>query len=108
MDDGREKFEDIYLNLSAEPGKCRVTDAGLGWRSVEGGDPFFLDPSDMNGTQWSRAARGYELKIFTKTATVVQLDGFKEDVRVGRGALALGSPKLVVGLIGERDRIWTA
>ena len=92
MDDGREKFEDIYLDLSARPGKCRVTDAGLGWRSVEGGDPFFLDPSDMAGTQWSRAARGYELKILTKTAKVVQLDGFKEDVRVGRVAWDSGWP----------------
>lgn len=30
--------------------------------------------------QWSRAARGYELKIIARNAGVVQLDGFKQDV----------------------------
>lgn len=35
----------------------------------------------MTGAQWSRAARGYELKIYSGSAGVVQLDGFVEDVR---------------------------
>ncbi|KAI9788300.1 MAG: FACT complex subunit [Peltula sp. TS41687] len=33
----------------------------------------------MTGAHWSRAARGYELKIFSSSAGVVQLDGFAED-----------------------------
>lgn len=74
----RESFENIYLNLSKDPGKCRIADSGLGWKP-QGGKTFTLDKSDLVSAQWSRAAKGYELKIFARKEGVVQLDGFKEE-----------------------------
>lgn len=76
----RESFDDIYLDLSKQPGKCRLAESGLGWKPT-GGTTFTLDKSEFQSAQWSRAARGYELKIYARIAGVVQLDGFKQDVR---------------------------
>lgn len=75
----RESFNDIYLDLSKEPGKCRIAESGLGWRP-HNGETFTLDKAEVVSAQWSRAARGYELKIYARNAGVVQLDGFKQDV----------------------------
>ncbi|KAL9120794.1 MAG: hypothetical protein Q9187_002650 [Circinaria calcarea] len=81
-----ESFENIHLDLSKQPGKCRLAESGLGWRPSGGGDTFTLDNSNIGGAQWSRAARGYELKILSRTSGVIQLDGFdQEDFdRVGK------------------------
>ena len=78
-DGPRESFNDIYLDLSKEPGKCRIAESGLGWRP-HNGETFTLDKAEFVNAQWSRAARGHELKIFARNAGVVQLDGFKQDV----------------------------
>ena len=75
----RESFNDIYLDLSKDPGKCRIAESGLGWRP-HNGDTFTLDKAEIVNAQWSRAARGHELKIYARNAGVVQLDGFKQDV----------------------------
>ncbi|KAK4547017.1 CST complex subunit ctc1 [Oleoguttula mirabilis] len=74
----RESFDDIYLDLSKQPGKCRLAESGLGWKPA-GGQTFTLDKADMTSAQWSRAARGHELKIYARQAGVVQLDGFRQD-----------------------------
>ena len=79
-DKHRESFNDIYLDLSKEPGKCRIAESGLGWRP-HNGETFTLDKAEFVNAQWSRAARGHELKIYARNAGVVQLDGFKQDVR---------------------------
>ncbi len=79
-DDIRESFNDIYLDLSKEPGKCRIAESGLGWRP-HNGETWTLDKAEITNAQWSRAARGYELKIYARKEGVVQLDGFKQDVR---------------------------
>ena len=79
----REAFDDIYLDLSTQPGKCRLAESGLGWKPA-GGQTFTLDKAEFLNAQWSRAARGYELKIYARNHGVVQLDGFKQDVRAGR------------------------
>ncbi|QSS61750.1 FACT complex subunit pob3 [Histoplasma capsulatum] len=34
----RESFENIYLDLSKHPGKCKLAESGLGWRPSGGGD----------------------------------------------------------------------
>lgn len=52
----------------------------MGWKPSGGGDTFTMDKSNIGGAQWSRAARGYELKILSRTADVVQLDGFEQEV----------------------------
>lgn len=76
----RETFEGIHLDLSKQPGKCKIAESGLGWKASGGGDPFTLDSSNIVGAQWSRAAKGYELKITSRTEGVVQLDGFDQEV----------------------------
>ncbi|KAI7511588.1 hypothetical protein KC316_g21813, partial [Hortaea werneckii] len=69
----RESFDDIYLDLSKQPGKCRVAESGLGWKPAggSGGQTFTLDKQDIQSASWSRAARGYELKVFARNAGVV-------------------------------------
>ncbi|KAF7186874.1 FACT complex subunit pob3 [Pseudocercospora fuligena] len=75
----QESFDNIYLDLSKQPGKCRLAESGLGWKPSGGGNTFTLDKGEYMSAQWSRAARGYEMKIYARNAGVVQLDGFKED-----------------------------
>ncbi|MCJ1292384.1 FACT complex subunit [Xylographa carneopallida] len=81
-----ETFEGIHLDISKQPGKCRIAESGLGWKPSGGGDTFTLDNSNIGGAQWSRAARGYELKILSRESGIIQLDGFEtEDFdRVGK------------------------
>lgn len=75
----RESFEDIYLDLSRKPGKCRIAESGLGWKPANG-ETFTLDKAECISAQWSRASRGFELKIYARNAGVLLLDGFKETV----------------------------
>lgn len=77
----RESFENIYLDLQKQPGKCRFAESGLGWKPSGGGDTFTVDGNNIGGAQWSRASKGYELKIFPKSSGVLQLDGFEQEVR---------------------------
>ncbi|CCD24624.1 FACT complex subunit POB3 NDAI_0D03100 [Naumovozyma dairenensis CBS 421] len=80
-------FDRIYLNQSKFNGRFRIADSGLGWKaSASGGSasnkakaPFLLPATELSTIQWSRACRGYELKINTKNQGVVQLDGFSQD-----------------------------
>ncbi|KAF3911637.1 hypothetical protein AA313_de0201842 [Arthrobotrys entomopaga] len=76
----QETFENIYKDLSKEPGRCRFAKGGMGWK-VNGGTTWTIHADMINGcmSHWSRAARGYECKIHTKTAEVgiMQLDGFE-------------------------------
>ncbi|KAL3425215.1 structure-specific recognition protein [Phlyctema vagabunda] len=74
-----ESFDGIYLDLSKESGKCRFAETGLGWKPSGGGDTFTLDHTNIGGAQWSRAAKGYEVKILLRTSGVHQLDGFVQD-----------------------------
>lgn len=74
-----ETFENVHLDLSKQPGRCRFADSGLGWKTKEG-DPYTLDKTNIASAQWSRAARGHEVKILTRNGEIVQLDGFQENV----------------------------
>jgi structure-specific recognition protein 1 len=76
----REAFHDIYLNLSKKPGTTRFAESGWGWKPAGGGDTFTLDQSQIVSAQWSRAARGYEVKVLSRNDGVIQLDGFKHEV----------------------------
>ena len=76
----RESFESIYLDLSKQAGKCRFAETGLGWKPAGGGDTFTLDATNIASAQWSRASRGYELKIFLRTSGIHQFDGFVQEV----------------------------
>ncbi|KAI1916133.1 FACT complex subunit [Ophidiomyces ophidiicola] len=74
-----ESFENIYLDLSKQSGKCKLAESGLGWKPSGEGETFTLDKSNVGAAQWSRAAKGYELKILPRTGGVIQLDGFDQE-----------------------------
>ncbi|KAB5570421.1 POB3-like protein [Coniochaeta sp. 2T2.1] len=74
-----ESFENIHLNLSKETGKVRFAENGIGYKFTGGGDVETFDQSNFGGAQWSRAARGYEVKILLRNSDVVQLDGFAQE-----------------------------
>ncbi|KAL2074633.1 hypothetical protein VTL71DRAFT_8411 [Oculimacula yallundae] len=74
-----ESFDNIYLDLSKESGKCRFAETGFGWKPTGGGDTFTLDHNNIGSAQWSRAAKGYEVKILLRNSGVVQLDGFSQE-----------------------------
>jgi structure-specific recognition protein 1 len=76
----RETFENIHLDLSKSYGKCRFADAGLAWKAAGEKDTWTLDKDQLINAHWSRASRGYELKIFSRSAGVIQLDGFLSEV----------------------------
>ncbi|KAI0166484.1 hypothetical protein GGR57DRAFT_496746 [Xylariaceae sp. FL1272] len=79
MAENYKHFENIYLDLSKESGKCRFAENGLGWRPASGGNTFTLDSGDVAAAQWSRASKGFELKILKRNSDVVHLDGFQQD-----------------------------
>ena len=93
----RESFENIYLDLQKQPGKCRFAESGLGWKPSGGGDTFTLDSSNIGGAQWSRASKGYEVKILSRNSGVIQLDGFEQEVGSPTKVFAL-SCLIVLGL----------
>ncbi|KAE8356177.1 hypothetical protein BDV28DRAFT_127528 [Aspergillus coremiiformis] len=74
-----ESFDNIYLDLSKQFGKCKLAESGLGWKPSGGGETFTLDSSNVGAAQWSRAAKGYELKILSRSSGVIQLDGFDQE-----------------------------
>ncbi|GFP58956.1 FACT complex subunit POB3 [Trichoderma asperellum] len=74
-----ESFDSIYLDLSKESGKCRFAETGFGWKPAGGGDTFTLDHSNIGSAQWSRAARGYEIRILQRNSGIIQLDGFQQE-----------------------------
>ncbi|KAK3375432.1 hypothetical protein B0H63DRAFT_453207 [Podospora didyma] len=74
-----ENFDNIYLDLSKENGKCRFAENGLGWKPAGGGEAFTLDQSNIGNAQWSRAAKGYEVKILQRNSGITQLDGFQQE-----------------------------
>ncbi|KIW14184.1 FACT complex subunit pob3 [Exophiala spinifera] len=75
----KETFENIYLDLSKQAGRCRFAESGLGWKPSGGSDPFTLDSSEVGAAQWSRASKGYEIKIITRDSRVIQFDGFEQE-----------------------------
>lgn len=74
-----ESFDNIYLDLSKESGKCRFAENGLGWKPSAGGNTFTLDRGDIAAAHWSRGARGYEVKILKRSSEIIHLDGFQEE-----------------------------
>ncbi|TKA82981.1 hypothetical protein B0A55_01535, partial [Friedmanniomyces simplex] len=74
-----ESFDDIYLDLSKQSGKCRLAESGIGWKLSAAADPWTLVKTDILSAQWSRAAKGYEMKVIARNAGVVQLDGFRQE-----------------------------
>ncbi|KAH7038061.1 POB3-like protein [Microdochium trichocladiopsis] len=74
-----ETFDNIFLDLSKESGKCRFAENGLGWKPSGGGNTWTLDSGDIASAQWSRASKGYEVKVLKRSSEVVHLDGFQQE-----------------------------
>ena len=51
----------------------------MGWKPSGGGDTFTLDKAEFTSSQWSRAAKGQEVRIMSRNNGVIQLDGFLVD-----------------------------
>ena len=109
----RESFDNIYLDLSKQPGKCKLAESGLGWKPSGGGETFTLDSSNVGAAQWSRAAKGFELKILSRSSGVIQLDGFDQEVGPLLYVYEYGGLTLVRHLSGFRaikqglqDLVW--
>lgn len=81
-----EEFNGIYLDLSKQPGKVKFAEAGLAWRPTGGGggENFALDGQQFTQCQWSRGARGHEVKILLRDSGLIQLDGFEAEVSLLR------------------------
>ncbi|KAJ2808762.1 FACT complex subunit [Coemansia sp. 'formosensis'] len=98
MGDSRVPFSDIYL--ATEPyiksvGQVRIGASGIGWKAAEGESEALqgvnipglsmpagmlaLQREDLRRLQWQRVARGYGLRIYTKSGTLHKLDGFTAD-----------------------------
>ena len=77
-----ETFDNIFYEISKQPGKFRLRETGLGWKP-NGSDTatLTLEGTEVQSATWSRAAKGYELKVLSRKNGMVQLDGFQEDVR---------------------------
>ena len=77
----RESFDGIHLDLSSSAGRLRFSEAGFGWKpvGVGGGGQFTLDGESIVSAHWSRAARGFEIKILCRNSDMHQLDGFQLD-----------------------------
>ncbi|OAQ95850.1 hypothetical protein LLEC1_00273 [Akanthomyces lecanii] len=74
-----ESFDSIYLDLSKESGRCRFAETGFGWKPNGGGDTFTLDHNNISGAQWSKVAKGYEIRILQRNSGILQLDGFQQE-----------------------------
>ncbi|KAM3537815.1 hypothetical protein ARSEF1564_009269 [Beauveria bassiana] len=74
-----ESFDNIYLDLSKESGRCRFAETGFGWKPNGGGDTFTLDHNNISSAQWSKVAKGYEVRILQRNSGIIQLDGFQQE-----------------------------
>ena len=75
-----ESFQNIHYDLSKFPGRLKVADSGMGWKGKGADDGLTLESGSINSAQWSRGARGYEVKILSRSQGVILLDGFQEEV----------------------------
>ncbi|CCJ29353.1 unnamed protein product [Pneumocystis jirovecii] len=73
------QYDDIHLNQGEIAGRLRLASSGLGWKESNSEEPYIVSASDIRKAQWSRAARGFELKLTLRNGGFVQLDGFEDD-----------------------------
>ncbi|KAI9365718.1 hypothetical protein BD770DRAFT_433196 [Pilaira anomala] len=71
-------FNSIYCGLQPDLGRFRLSQNGLGWKG--GRDRTIIVGTDeLKKMSWTRAARGFELRVLKKDNTVLKFDGFKPD-----------------------------
>ncbi|GAA5833091.1 hypothetical protein JCM3766R1_001389 [Sporobolomyces carnicolor] len=73
------QFEQIYHGLGPAPGKLRIAQSGLGWKSSDENEAVVTVPgSDIKWIQWIRVARNYQMRIGTQKSRTT-FDGFLKD-----------------------------
>ena len=70
----------IYLHQ--DPGKLKIQNDGLYFKSVKSGKVFQVRESDVDILEWMHVARGYELKVISKDGSITKFGGFKENVSI--------------------------
>lgn len=73
------EYESIHCGMLPEKGRFRFAPNGLGWKSASG-KTTVISSDDLKKLSWSRAARGYQLRVQCKDNTVHRFDGFKSEV----------------------------
>ena len=86
-----ETFQNIHYDLSKSAGRLRVADSGMGWKGNKSENPLTLESGSFNNAQWSKGARGYEVKIFSRSQGVIYLDGFQEEVQFRSNSLCFAA-----------------
>ncbi|KAI5475287.1 hypothetical protein MNV49_001669 [Pseudohyphozyma bogoriensis] len=72
------QFESIYHGY-AQPGKLRIAQSGLGWKSADEKESVVTVPaSEIKWIQWIRVARNHQLRIGTPKQRIT-FDGFLKD-----------------------------
>ncbi|KAL9061479.1 MAG: hypothetical protein Q9162_000010 [Coniocarpon cinnabarinum] len=61
----QESFENIHLDFSAQPGKCRFADSGFAWKPNGGGEAFTVDRDNLQQA--------------STNSDVHQFDGFSQE-----------------------------
>ena len=63
-----------------DPGKLRVQDDGVHFKSTKTGKTLLVRHVDVVEIEWLRVAKGYEVKLITVDGQIRKFDGFKESV----------------------------
>lgn len=72
-------FNSIYCGLQPDLGRFRLSQNGLGWKG--GRDrTIIVGIDELKKMSWTRAARGFELRVLKKDNVILKFDGFKPDV----------------------------
>ena len=73
------EFESIHCGVQPDKGRFRIAPNGIGWKATSG-KTTVVSVDDLKKLSWSRAARGYQMRVLLKDNTVYKFDGFKADV----------------------------
>ncbi|KAI9321252.1 hypothetical protein BX666DRAFT_1900156 [Dichotomocladium elegans] len=72
------EFDSIHNGVRSDVGRFRLAQNGIGWRSSNN-QTTVIPATDLKRASWSRAARGYQVRIVLKDNTIHKFDGFHVD-----------------------------
>ncbi|CAO3671930.1 unnamed protein product [Rhizopus stolonifer] len=76
-------YQNIFCGLSAEVGRFRLAQNGMGWKGPRD-RTVLISPDEIKKLSWIKVARDYELRVALKNNTIHKFDGFKGDVSIKR------------------------
>ncbi|KAI9271387.1 hypothetical protein BY458DRAFT_509331 [Sporodiniella umbellata] len=71
-------YQTIFCGLSAEAGRFRLAQNGMGWKGPRD-RTVLISPEEVKKMGWIKVARDFELRIALKNNTIHKFDGFKAD-----------------------------